>query len=147
MLLSPVSPLYYKGIGQIPYPYSLYNKSAEKARVIFQLRRSDMIACAIVILKPYGFSDILFAIKLAKQIPLGASRISLRSNRTRRRRIKLPNFLMRSWANPVIFVLGAHLSTETRIRQRIYIIEETGVSYGLLPRMKGEKRHKKAPPA
>ena len=40
---------------------SLYNKAAEKARVIFRLRRSDMIACAIVILKPYGSSDILFA--------------------------------------------------------------------------------------
>ena len=35
LLLSPVSPLYYSvannaGIGQSPYPYSLYNKSAEK---------------------------------------------------------------------------------------------------------------------
>ena len=27
--------------------------------------KSDIIAIAIVILKPYGFSDILFAIKLA----------------------------------------------------------------------------------
>ena len=53
--------LYYKGTGQSPYPYSLYNKSAEKARVIFRLRRSDIIAGAIVILKPCGFSDILFA--------------------------------------------------------------------------------------
>ena len=41
----------------------LYQKSAEKARVIFRLRRSDIIAYAIVILKPYGFSDILFASK------------------------------------------------------------------------------------
>ena len=41
----------------------LYHKSAEKARVIFRLRRSDIIAVAIVILKPCGFSDILFASK------------------------------------------------------------------------------------
>ena len=59
------------------------------SQVIFRLRRSDIIAAAIVILKPCGFSDILFAIKLAKQISLGASRISLRSNRTRLRRIEL----------------------------------------------------------
>ena len=64
---------------------------------------------ATVILKPYGFSDILFAIKLAKQIPLGVSRISLRSNRTRRRRIKLPNFLMRSWAKQFFFILSVSL--------------------------------------
>ena len=44
---------------------SLYHKSAEKTRVIFRLCRSDIIANAIVILKPYGFSDILFATKLA----------------------------------------------------------------------------------
>ena len=43
----------------------LYHTLAEKARVIFRLRRSDMIATAIVILKPYSFSDILFATKLA----------------------------------------------------------------------------------
>jgi hypothetical protein len=61
----------------------LYHKSAEKARVIFRLRWSDIIAVAIVILRPYGFSDILFALKLAKQISLGVSRISLRSNITR----------------------------------------------------------------
>ena len=61
----------------------LYHKSAENARVIFRLRRSDIIATAIVILRPYGFSDILFALKLAKQISLGVSRISLRSNITR----------------------------------------------------------------
>ena len=41
----------------------LYHTLAEKARVIFRLRRSDMIATAIVILKPCGFSDILFASK------------------------------------------------------------------------------------
>jgi len=66
----------------------LYHTLAEKARMIFRLRRSDMIATAIVILKPYGFSDILFATKLAQRISLGVSRISLRSNTTRRRRIK-----------------------------------------------------------
>ena len=71
-----------------------------------------MIACAIVILKPYGSSDILFALKarnahiVSGRIPLGDSRISLRSNRTRRRRIKLPNFLMRSWAKRVAFLLN-----------------------------------------
>ena len=32
-------------------------------------------ALLVVILKPYGFSDILFAINLAKRIALGASRI------------------------------------------------------------------------
>ena len=63
----------------------LYHTLAEKARVIFRLRRSDMIATAIVILKPYGFSDILFALKarnahtVSGRIPLGVSRISLRT--------------------------------------------------------------------
>ena len=45
------------------HPSPLYHKSAEKTRVIFRLRRSDIIAAAIVILKPCGFSDILFASK------------------------------------------------------------------------------------
>ena len=61
---TPLAPFRYlpeEGFLLIP----LYHKSAEKVRVIFRLRRSDMIACAIVILKPYGFSDILFASKLA----------------------------------------------------------------------------------
>ena len=57
--------------------------------IFFALAKSDIIACAIVILKPCGFSDILFAHKLAKRITLGVSRISLRSNITRRRRIEL----------------------------------------------------------
>ena len=34
-------------------------------RLPYGYAKSDMIAVAIVILKPYGFSDILFAIKLA----------------------------------------------------------------------------------
>ena len=37
----------------------------------------------------FAEANILFAPKLAKQISLGASRISLRSNTTRRRRIEL----------------------------------------------------------
>ena len=57
--------------------------------IFFAFAKSDIIATAIVILKPCGFSDILFALKLAKRIPLGASRISLRSNITRHRRIEL----------------------------------------------------------
>ena len=52
-----------------------------KGSVIFSLCESDI--------KSFGLSDILFAPKLAKQISLGVSRISLRSNRTRRRRIEL----------------------------------------------------------
>ena len=51
--------------------------------IFFAFAKSDIIATAIVILKPCGFSGILFALKLAKRIPLGASRISLRSNITR----------------------------------------------------------------
>ena len=31
--------------------------------IFFALAKSDIIACAIVILKPCGFSDILFALK------------------------------------------------------------------------------------
>ena len=50
-------------------------------------------------------SDILFAHNLPKAIPLGVSRISLRSNITRRPRIKLPNILMGSWAKEVAFLL------------------------------------------
>ena len=42
----------------------LYHKSAEKARVIFRLRRSDIVASDSD-MKAYGFRDILFAIKLA----------------------------------------------------------------------------------
>jgi len=57
--------------------------------VIFFAFAKSVIATAIVILKPYGFSGILFALKLAKRIPLGASRISLRSNITHHRRIEL----------------------------------------------------------
>ena len=57
--------------------------------IFFAFAKSDIIATAIVILKPCGFSGILFALKLAKRIPLGASRIALRSNITRHRRIKL----------------------------------------------------------
>ena len=41
-------------------------------------------------------SDILFALKLAKQISLSDSRISLRSNRTRRRRIELAWYSVKS---------------------------------------------------
>ena len=52
-----------------------------KVSVIFSLCESDI--------KSFGLSDILFAPKLAKQISLGVSRITLRSNRTRRRRIEL----------------------------------------------------------
>ena len=42
----------------------LYHKSAEEARVIFRLRRSDIVASDSD-MKAYGFRDILFAIKLA----------------------------------------------------------------------------------
>ncbi len=52
--------------------------------IFFAFAKSDIIATAIVILKPCGFSGILFALKLAKRITLGVSRISLRSNITRR---------------------------------------------------------------
>ncbi len=43
-------------------------------------------------------SDILFVPKLPKAITLDESQISLRSNKTRQRRIKLPNVPMGSWA-------------------------------------------------
>ena len=78
-------------------PQRYYTSKSIVSQVIFQLRRSDIVVSDSDI-KAYGFSDILFALKLAKRISLGASRISLQSNKTRRRRIKLPNFLMRSWA-------------------------------------------------
>jgi len=45
--------------------------------IFFAKAKSDIIAIAIVILKPCGFSDILFAPKLAQQISLGTSPISL----------------------------------------------------------------------
>ncbi|MBR6793194.1 MAG: hypothetical protein IKM48_02410, partial [Clostridia bacterium] len=60
--------------------------------VIFSFEKTSPVARYFqkkVILKPCGFSDILFAHKLAKQISLGVSRITLRSHRTRRRRIEL----------------------------------------------------------
>ena len=43
-----------------------------------------------VVLKPYDFSDILFAINCRRQYHLNEVQIPLRSNITRRRRIKLP---------------------------------------------------------
>ena len=49
----------------IPSPLQLLYTYTVLSQVIFRLRRSDIIAIAIVILKPYGFSDILFALKLA----------------------------------------------------------------------------------
>ena len=76
--------------------------------MIFRLRRSDIVASDSD-MKAYGFRDILFAIKarnahiVSARISLGESRISLQSNRTRRRRIKLRNFLMRSWATGFFF--------------------------------------------
>ena len=42
----------------------LYHKSVEKARVIFRLRRSDIVASDSD-MKACGFRDILFAMKLA----------------------------------------------------------------------------------
>ena len=59
-------------------------------------------------MKACGFRVILFAIKLAQRISLGESRISLQSNRTRQRRIKLRNFLMRSYVN-ALFFLALHI--------------------------------------
>ena len=50
------------------YPFFLTSTAfvnTNTTKVIFRLRRSDIIAIAIVILKSYDFSDILFAIKLA----------------------------------------------------------------------------------
>ena len=41
--------------------------------IFFAFAKSDIIATAIVILKPCGFSGILFAMKLAKRISLGVS--------------------------------------------------------------------------
>ena len=46
---------------------------------------SDIFDKSKVILKPCGFSDILFAYKLPKAITLVARQISLRSNITRRK--------------------------------------------------------------
>ena len=46
---------------------------------------SDIFDKSKVILKPFGFSDILFAIKLPKAISLVARQIQLRSNITRRK--------------------------------------------------------------
>ena len=37
--------------------------------IFFAFAKSDIIATAIVILKPCGFSGILFALKIAKRIP------------------------------------------------------------------------------
>ena len=38
--------------------------------VLFCLRQSDIIAVSNSVIEPYGFSDILFADKLAKRITL-----------------------------------------------------------------------------
>ena len=52
-------------------------------------------------------SDILFAHKLAKRIPLGVSRISLRSNITRRRRIELAWYSVKSITPCAVFSLNS----------------------------------------
>ena len=57
--------------------------------IFFAFAKSDIIATAIVILKPWASVIFYSPPKLAKRIPLGASRISLRSNITRHRRIEL----------------------------------------------------------
>ena len=56
----------------------LYHRAAEKTRVIFRLRRSDIIADAIVILKPYGFSDI-------RLVPSGIRYASFMANKITRK--------------------------------------------------------------
>ena len=42
---------------------------------ILRFAQSGIFDKSKVILKPIGFSDILFALKLAKRIPFGGSRI------------------------------------------------------------------------
>ncbi|MBQ6818916.1 MAG: hypothetical protein IJP35_04835, partial [Clostridia bacterium] len=72
--------------------FCLLSDMLTKVSVIFSFEKTSPVARYFqkkVILKPCGFSDILFAHKLAKQISLGVSRITLRSNQTRRRRIEL----------------------------------------------------------
>ena len=67
-----------KNIIKFKYVYIAYYITKQNfSQVIFRLRRSDIIAIATVIFKPFGFSDILFTIKLAKRIALVARRISL----------------------------------------------------------------------
>ncbi|MBQ4317444.1 MAG: hypothetical protein IJC20_04260, partial [Clostridia bacterium] len=51
---------YKRFIGPFPNPF-YYNISVDIIQVLFRLRRSDIIAKAIVLLKPCGFSVILFA--------------------------------------------------------------------------------------
>ena len=46
--------------------------------IFFALAKSDMIAIAIVILKPYGFSDILFAYKTRRTYNVSAANITRR---------------------------------------------------------------------
>ena len=65
--------------GSKPPPYDvipLYHKSAEKARVIFRLRRSDIVASDSD-MKAYGFRDILFAKNSRSEYHLGVAQISL----------------------------------------------------------------------
>ena len=108
LLLSPVSPLYYKGTVQIPYPtISHYNINQQRK----QGRYSDFVGvilygCAVQWYWSLTASVVFYSPpKLAKQISLGISQISLRSNRTRQRRIKLRGLLMRSWATRRFFVV------------------------------------------
>jgi len=101
-----LSEKFYKGYGHSPVHLlnkcETCNKNKRESNAVTKFRKAlsfsaflviffafakSVIATAIVILKPCGFSDILFAFKLAKRIPLGASRVSLRSNITRHRRI------------------------------------------------------------
>lgn len=77
-------------------------------RVLFSLCESAIT--------PFGRSGILFALKTVRRtITLCVSIISLRSNKTRLWRIKLPNILMGSWAIRVFFIL---------LKYNIHIVKE-----------------------
>ena len=97
---------YKRFIGLCPNPF-YYNISVDMIQVVFRLCRSDMIAKAIVLLKPIGFSVILFALNCRRQYNYAKHHITAEQYHSLNvmRRIKLRDFLIRSLANDVSFFL------------------------------------------
>jgi len=92
-------------VGLSPNPY-YDNILSDIVQILFRLRRSDIIAFAIVILKPCGFSVILFAKLGVTEYHYAKHNITAKQYNSPNvmRRIKLRDFLMESLANLAVFL-------------------------------------------
>ena len=102
---------YYIGLNPNPRYFIL---QIELFQVLFRLRRSDIIAKAIVLLKPFGFRVILFALNCRRQYNYAKHNITAKQYHSLNviRRIKLRDFLIRSLAMATSFYYNISLSFE-----------------------------------